>query len=59
MEHQELVDRLLRLERDIRELGDATDSPAIEYCMREMWTQLFLAKQFAGIWDAICPEELA
>lgn len=58
MDHSELVERLRRLEREIRDLRDCTDSPAIENCMREMWVQLFFAKQYAGIWDAICPEEL-
>lgn len=58
MEHDELVERLGRLEREIRELMEATDSPAIENCLREMWVQLFLAKQYAGIWESICPEEL-
>lgn len=59
MDHTELVDRLSRLEREIKELRDSTDSPAIENCMQEMWVFLFLAKQYAGIWDSICPEELA
>lgn len=59
MDNQELVDRLRRLEQDILYLRDTTDSPAIESCMREMSIHLFLAKQFAGIWDAICPEEMA
>ncbi len=58
MEHQELVQRLRRLEQEIRELQDMTDSPAIENCMREMNIHLFLAKEYAGIWDAICPEEV-
>lgn len=58
MEHQELVERLRRLEREIQELRDSTDSPAMETCMREMGTFLFLAKQYAGIWDSICPEEV-
>ena len=59
MDHSELVDRLGRLEREIRELREGTDSPAIENCMREIGVFLFLAKQYAGVWDAICPEELA
>lgn len=59
MEHEELVERLTRLEREIRELQETTDSPAIEHCMKEMSVHLFLAKQYAGIWEAICPEELA
>ena len=58
MEHQELVQRLRRLEQEIQELRDMTDSPAIENCMREMYIHLFLAKEYAGIWDAICPEEV-
>ncbi len=58
MEHQELVERLSRLELEIRELRELSESPAIENCMREMYIQLFLAKQYAGIWDAICPEEM-
>lgn len=59
MEHTELVERLSRLEREIKELRDSTDSPAIENCMKEMWVHLFLAKQYVGVWDSICPEELA
>ena len=59
MDHTDLVDRLGRLEKEIRDLREGTDSPAIENCMREIGVFLFLAKQYAGVWDAICPEELA
>lgn len=58
MEHLELVERLRRLEQDVQRLRDCTDSPAIENCMREISIHLFVAKQYAGVWDAICPEEL-
>ncbi len=57
MEREEVIERLRRIEGEIQDLRDCVDSPAIENCMREMWIQLFLAKQYVGVWDAICPEE--
>ena len=56
MTREEMIEKLRAIDRDLRAVRDATDSPAIEACMREMEIQCHLARTYLGDVDSIFPE---
>ena len=53
---EETLERLRRIRADIDAIRQATDSPAMESAMRTMGYHCFLAREYLGEVDAICPE---
>ncbi len=52
----EYGERFLGLIREIRQLRQEVDSPALESCLREMEYANFFALVYLGVEDAVSPE---
>ncbi len=58
MTREDMYNRLDRIRRELREIRQETDSPAVDSCLREMGVYLYNALLYLGDPDEITPEEL-
>lgn len=57
MTREDMYNRLDRIRRELREIRQETDSPAVDNCLREMGVYLYNAMLYLGDPDELMPEE--
>ena len=57
MTREDMYNRLDRMRRELREIRQETDSPAVDNCLREMGVYLYNAMCYLGDPDELMPEE--
>ena len=55
MTREEILEKIGRMKKEIREIRETTDNPSLSNCMREIEIQIHMAFSTLGEADSVCP----